>query len=115
MPIIQAKQSSLKQDIPEFSTGDTLKVYQKIREGEKERVQLFEGLVIARHGRQGSDATFTVRRIASGVGVERIFPLHSPNIVKIEVSRKGSVARGKIYYVRNRQDSQPRFRKSKSK
>jgi large subunit ribosomal protein L19 len=103
----------LKKDIPQFSSGDTLKVYQKIKEGDKGRIQVFEGLVISRHAGSGIDATFTIRKIASGVGVERIFPLHSPNIAKLEVVKKGKVTKANIYYVRGKHDNQPRFRKGK--
>ena len=102
-------------DLPEFKVGDTVKVHQRIKEGGKERVQIFEGLVIARKGGTGVNATFMVRKISYGVGVERIYPIHSPNIVKLEVTKPGKVTRAKLYYVRARQDSQPRFRKSKAK
>ncbi|MFN3966327.1 MAG: 50S ribosomal protein L19 [Endomicrobiia bacterium] len=88
-----------KKTFPDFSPGDTIKVYTKIREGDIERIQAFEGIVIRRHGRN-LDETFTVRKISFGVGVERIFPLHSPNIEKIEVIKKGSVRRAKLYYLR---------------
>jgi large subunit ribosomal protein L19 len=115
MIMVEAKTGYLKQDLPDFSSGDTLRVSQKIREGEKERIQVFEGLVIARHGGKGMSATFTVRRIASGVGVERIFPLHSPNIVKLEVAKKGNVRRANIYYVRGRSNNQARQRKTGKK
>jgi len=100
--------------LPDFKPGDTVKVHQRIKEGSKERVQIFEGLVIARKGGTGVNATFMVRKIASGVGVERIYPLHSPNIVKLEVSRPGKVSHAKLYYVREKLDNSPRFRKSKS-
>lgn len=102
-------------DMPKFKPGYTVKVHQKIKEGDKERIQIFEGLVIARKGGTGANATFTVRKIASGVGVERIYPLHSPNIAKLEVVKEGDVRRAKLYYVRGRQDSSPRFRKANSK
>ncbi|MBQ6909739.1 MAG: 50S ribosomal protein L19 [Synergistaceae bacterium] len=86
--------------IPEFRPGDTLKVHVKIKEGTRERIQVFEGIVIARqHG--GLDETFTVRKISNGIGVERIFPLHCPSIDKIEVIRLGKVRRAKLYYLRN--------------
>ena len=89
----------LKSDIPEFRPGDNVKVHVRLKEGEKERIQVFEGLVIARkHG--GISETFTVRKISSGIGVERVFPLHSPSVAKIEVSRRGRVRRAKIYYIR---------------
>jgi large subunit ribosomal protein L19 len=86
-------------DIPDFQPGDTVKVHSKIIEGDKQRIQVFEGVVIARKG-GGSRASFTVRKVSYGVGVERIFPLHSPRIAKIEVVRKGRVRRAKLYYLR---------------
>ena len=92
-------QEYLKTDIPDFRPGDTVKVHVRLREGEKERIQVFEGLVIARkHG--GVSETFTVRKISSGIGVERTFPLHSPIVAKIEVARRGRVRRAKLYYIR---------------
>lgn len=116
MPIVKHITSTQhRTDMPAFKVGQTIKVHQKIQEGDKSRIQIFEGLVIARKGGAGVNATFTVRKIASGVGVERIYPLHSPNIAKLEVVKDGNVSRAKLYYVRGRQDSQPRFRKAKSK
>ena len=91
----------LKTEIPQFGIGDGVKVYVKIVEGEKERVQMFEGTVIARHG-GGISETFTVRRVSYGVGVEKTFPVHSPNLEKIEVFRKAKVRRAKLYYLRSR-------------
>ena len=93
--------SYMKTDIPEFRAGDTVKVHVRIKEGEKERIQVFEGLVIYRHGKEGISATFTVRKMSSGVGVEKIFPLHSPMIAKIEVVRLGKVRRAKLSYIRS--------------
>ncbi len=90
----------LRSDIPDFRAGDTVKVYVKVVEGSRERVQMFEGVVIARSG-GGVRETFTVRRVSYGVGVERTFPLHSPRIEKIEVARRGIVRRAKLYYLRN--------------
>ena len=90
----------LKTDIPDFRPGDTVKVHVRLTEGEKERIQVFEGLVIARkHG--GISETFTVRKVSGSVGVERTFPVHSPSIAKIEVGRRGRVRRAKLYYIRN--------------
>ena len=89
----------MKNDVPEFRAGDTVRVHVRIKEGEKERIQIFEGLVIYRHG-GGISATFTVRKISSGVGVEKIFPVHSPMIAKIEVVRLGKVRRAKLNYLR---------------
>ncbi|PIR97062.1 MAG: 50S ribosomal protein L19 [Candidatus Doudnabacteria bacterium CG10_big_fil_rev_8_21_14_0_10_41_10] len=115
MTIIAERKESLKIGIPDFKTGDTVKVHQKIKEGEKSRIQILEGLVIARKGGSGISASFTVRAIISGVGVERIFPLHSPNIAKIEVTKPGRVRTAKIYYVRKRAGNEPRFKKAKKK
>ena len=94
-------QDSLKSEVPVIEIGDTVKVHVKIREGEKERIQLFEGTVIARKG-SGISEPFTVRRLSYGVGVERVFPLHSPNVAKVEVVRHGRVRRSKLYYLRDR-------------
>ena len=90
----------LKAEKPEVNIGDTVKVHVRIKEGDKERIQVFEGLVIYRHG-GGISSTFTVRKISSGVGVEKIFPLHSPMIAKIEVVRLGKVRRAKLSYIRS--------------
>ncbi|WP_128894262.1 50S ribosomal protein L19 [Longirhabdus pacifica] len=92
-------QEQFRSDIPTFRPGDTLKVYVKVIEGSRERIQLFEGVVIKRRG-SGISATFTVRKISYGVGVERTFPIHSPKIDKIEVARRGKVRRAKLYYLR---------------
>ena len=93
------RQEGLKKGIPVFHPGDTVKVSCKIKEGEKERIQAFEGVVLARRG-HGREATFTVRKISFGVGVERIFPLHSPLVDRIEVLSRGKVRRAKLYYLR---------------
>lgn len=93
-------QEQLRKDVPNFRPGDTLKVYVKVVEGSRERIQLFEGVVIKRRG-GGISETFTVRKISYGVGVERTFPLHSPRIDRIEVARRGKVRRAKLYYLRN--------------
>jgi len=93
--------SSLRAEIPEFNIGDTVKVHVRIKEGEKSRIQLFEGTVIARkHG--GISETFTVRNISHGCGIERVFPLHSPVVEKVVVVRRGKVRRAKLYYLRDR-------------
>lgn len=92
-------QSQLRKDLPSFRPGDTLKVHVKVIEGTRERVQVFEGVVIKRRG-GGISKTFTVRKISYGVGVERTFPLHSPKIDKIDVARRGKVRRAKLYYLR---------------
>ena len=93
--------SSLKSEAPELSIGDTVKVHVKIKEGDKYRIQIFEGTIIAKkHG--GINETFTVRRVAHGCGIERVFPVHSPIIDKVEVVRNGKVRRAKLYYLRDR-------------
>lgn len=97
--IAQIEKSYMKEDIPEFGIGDTVKVHVKIREGDKERLQIFQGTVISRRG-GGTAETFTVRKISAGIGVERIFPLHSPNVSQIERIRQGKVRRAKLYYLR---------------
>jgi len=89
----------LKDDLPTFGPGDTVRVHLRVVEGQKQRIQIFEGVVIARRGSL-SNASFTVRKVSYGVGVERIFPLHSPNIEKIEITRHGKVRRAKLYYLR---------------
>jgi large subunit ribosomal protein L19 len=89
----------IRMDLPSFSAGDTIKVHVKIREGEKERIQVFQGVVISKRN-NGAQSTFTVRKISYGVGVERVFPAHSPFIDQIEVVTKGRVRRAKIYYLR---------------
>ena len=94
-------ESSMKKELPSFSIGDTVKVGVRIREGKTERVQMFEGTVIAIKG-SGISKTFTVRRVSYGVGVERVFPLHSANVDSVEVIRKGKVRRAKLYYLRDR-------------
>ena len=99
--IHEATKEYLKKDLPNFDTGDTLVVSVLVREGNKERVQNFEGVVIGRKSGKSIDATFTVRKISNGIGVERIFPLHSPVISKIDVKRKGKVRRSKLNYLRN--------------
>ncbi|HID95890.1 MAG TPA: 50S ribosomal protein L19 [Candidatus Latescibacteria bacterium] len=91
--------NQIKDDIPEFGPGDTVRVHVRVIEGEKERTQIFQGVVLQRRG-SGISETFTVRRVSGGVSVERIFPLHSPNLVKIEVVQRGRVRRAKLFYLR---------------
>ena len=91
----------MKEDAPQVKIGQTVKVHVKIREGERERIQVFEGTVIARNN-SGIAETFTVRRVSYGVGVERVFPVHSPNVAKVEVVRNGKIRRAKLYYLRDR-------------
>ncbi len=100
MDLVKAvEKEQMRQDIPEFRPGDTVRVNVKVIEGNRERIQAFEGVVIKRRG-SGLNETFTVRRVSYGVGVERCFPVHSPRIDKIEVIRKGRVRRAKLYYLR---------------
>ncbi len=100
---------SLKSDVPAFKIGDGVKVYVKIKEGDKERLQAFIGTVIARDG-GGSTETFTVRRVAFGVGIEKVFPVHSPYIEKIQIERSSRVRRAKLYYLRDRTGKAARLR-----
>jgi large subunit ribosomal protein L19 len=98
LKLVEATQ--MKSDLPVFSPGDTINVHVRVVEGDKERIQQFQGVVIGKHG-AGMNATFTVRKISDGVGVERIFPLHSPRIAKIEKVKEGAVRRAKLYYLRD--------------
>ncbi|MEW5792606.1 MAG: 50S ribosomal protein L19 [Pseudomonadota bacterium] len=98
--IDQLNQEQMRSDIPTFAPGDTLAVHVRVREGDRERIQIFEGLCIARRNR-GFDSSFTVRKISNGEGVERVFPLHSKMIDKVEVKRRGDVRRAKLYYLRD--------------
>lgn len=101
-PLIQEiTKEQLRSDIPDFRAGDTVRVHAKVVEGSRERIQLFEGVVIKRHG-SGISATYTVRKMSSGVGVERTFPLNTPRVEKIDVVRYGKVRRSKLYYLRDR-------------
>lgn len=99
---ISNAQMKAKDAIPQFNIGDTVRVHFRIVEGEKERIQVYEGVVIARKGGEGPNAKFTVRRVAFGEGVERVFPLHSPRVEKVQVTREASVRRAKLYYLRER-------------
>ena len=108
------EEAGIKKDIPDFRIGDQVDVHQRILEGQKERVQVFSGVVIARRG-DGMRATFTVRRIVQGEGVERIIPVHSPKIAKIEVKRTGRVRRAKLYYLRKRVGKATRLRERRVK
>ena len=102
MDLIKAfTQEQMKEEVPAFNIGDTVRIHNKIVEGTKERIQLFEGTVIAKHG-GGISETFTVRRVSYGVGVEKTFPLHSPNVAKVDVIRVAKVRRAKLYYLRDR-------------
>ena len=99
--IKEIEQEQLKESVSEFSVGDTVKVYGKIKEGNRERIQVFEGTVIKRQGGSNRE-TFTVRKTSNGVGVEKTWPLHSPNVEKIEVVRRGKIRRAKLFYLRER-------------
>lgn len=99
--IKEVEKQTMKEGLPNFGPGDTVKVHVKVVEGGRERTQAFEGVVIRRHGSEARE-TFTVRRVTFGIGVERIFPVHSPSISKIEVVKKGRVRRAKLYYLRKR-------------
>ncbi len=102
----------LKSDLPEFGPGDTVKVHVLVKEGDKERSQIFEGVVIGRKG-SGTNETFTVRKISGGIGVERVFPLHSPQIAKIQRVRRGRVRRSKLYYLRELKGKSARIREKR--
>jgi large subunit ribosomal protein L19 len=111
--LLEVESPSLKSDVPVFSPGDSVRVHVKVREGEKERIQVYAGVVIARRG-GGLRETFTVRKISGGIGVERIFPLHSPIIDRIDVERKGSVRRAKLYYLRARKGKAARIEEKRA-
>ena len=108
--VIESEQ--IKTDIPDFNVGDTVRVFVKVVEGSRERLQAFEGFVLKKQG-GGLTETFTVRRVAYGVGVERTFPLHSPRIEKLVVTRKGKVRRAKLYYLRDRQGKAAKVKEKK--
>ncbi len=102
MDLIKAlTNEQLKSEVPELNIGDTVRVHNKIKEGNKERIQMFEGTIIAKRG-GGISATFTVRRVSYGIGVEKTFPIHSPNVEKVDIIRSGKVRRAKLYYLRER-------------
>ena len=114
MDIIEGlEREQMRLDIPDFRPGDTVRVHARIKEGEKERIQVFQGAVIRkRKGRMG--ATFTVRKISYGIGVERIFPLHSPNIDRVEVITRGKVRRGRLYYMRKLRGKAARIKEKRT-
>ena len=103
------EQGTLRRDLPPFRSGDTVRVHVKVKEGEKERIQMFEGVVIRRR-RGGASATFTVRKISYGVGVERIFPIESPTVEKVEIKSRGHVRRSRLYYLRDLRGKKARLR-----
>ena len=110
--IEQLEKENIRLDLPNFSPGDTVKVHVKIKEGEKERIQAFQGVVISKR-KGSSNATFTVRKVSYGIGVERIFPMHSPIIDKIEILTRGRVRRAKIYYLRKLRGKAARIREKR--
>lgn len=112
--IRELEKEQLKSEVPQFNVGDTVRVYNRIKEGTRERVQMFEGVVIKRQN-GGISETFTVRRVASGVGVEKTWPLHSPLVEKIEVVRYGIVRRAKLYYLRDRVGKSAKIKEDISK
>ena len=103
------ERSSRRRDLPPFRSGDTVRVHVKVREGEKERIQVFEGVVLRRRG-GGASASFTVRKVSYGVGVERIFPVESPNVEKVEIKSRGHVRRSRLYYLRDLRGKKARLR-----
>jgi large subunit ribosomal protein L19 len=114
MDVIEAiEREQMRLDMPDFRSGDTVKVHAKIKEGDKERIQVFQGVVIRkRKGKMG--ATFTVRKVSYGIGVERIFPLHSPNIDRVEVISRGKVRRGRLYYMRKLKGKAARIKEKRA-
>ena len=112
VPQIEAIERAQMREVPPFRVGDTIKVHFRIREGDKERVQVFEGVVLRRTG-GGLTATFTVRKVSYGVGVERIFPVHSPRIEKVEIVARGHVRQSRLYYLRELKGKKARLRQSK--
>ncbi len=111
LPQIEAIEKAQERTLPAFRVGDTVNVHFRIREGEKERVQVFKGVIIRRH-KGGAGSTFTVRKVSAGVGVERIFPLHSPRIEKVEITARGHVRRSRLYYLRDLRGKKARLRSS---
>lgn len=110
--IKKLEQATLRADLPDFAAGDNVTVYYKIKEGNKERIQPYQGTVIQRRG-NGATETFTVRKISNGVGVERIFPSHSPLIDKVEINRRGKVRRARIFYLRDRTGKKARIKEKR--
>jgi large subunit ribosomal protein L19 len=109
----QLEQAQLREDLPQFAPGDTVRVLYRVREGDKERIQAFEGVCIGRRG-GGNGATFTVRKISSGIGVERVFPVEAPTVKGVEVVRRGRVRRAKLYYLRNLRGKAARIAEKRS-
>jgi large subunit ribosomal protein L19 len=110
--LFEIQRGGMRTDLPAFQAGDTLKVMVRVREGDKERLQAFEGVCVGRRG-AGKNETFTVRKVSAGVGVERIFPVHSPSLAEIDVVRKGRVRRAKLYYLRRLSGKASRIREKR--
>jgi large subunit ribosomal protein L19 len=110
MKVVEQESAATRKAIPNFRPGDTINVHVKIKEGNKERIQHFEGTVILRHGKGSNGETFTVRKVSNGVGVERIFPILSPSVDKIEIIKTGKVRRAKLYYMKGRQGKAARIK-----
>lgn len=111
--LYELEKEQFREDLPEFGPGDTVRVNYRVREGEKERIQAFEGVCISRRG-SGAGETFMVRKISSGIGVERVFPVHTPNIAGVEVVRRGRVRRAKLYYLRGLRGKAARIREKRT-
>ncbi len=111
--LVEDQYQEVRSTFPEFKAGDTVNVHVKIKEGNKERVQQFQGTVIQRKNKNSNGETFTVRKVSNGIGIERIFPVLSPNIDKIEVIRKGAVRRARLYYLRGRQGKSAKIKEKK--
>lgn len=108
--ILEKFNKEQEKDLPDIRPGDTIKVHQKIKEGDKERIQIFEGLVLARKHGKGINSTITVRKVVDGVGVERVFPVHTPAVAKFEIVRSGKVRRSKLYYLRTAKGKKSRLK-----
>jgi large subunit ribosomal protein L19 len=111
--LVEAEANEVRKSIPDFKAGDNVSVYYKIKEGNKERIQQFQGTVLQRRNPGSNGETFTVRKVSNGIGIERVFPLLSPNIDKIEVTRRGKVRRARLFYLRGRQGKAARIKEQK--
>jgi large subunit ribosomal protein L19 len=111
--VIEEEANEVRQNMPDFKAGDNITVHYKIKEGSKERIQLFQGTVLQRRNPGTNGETFTVRKVSNGIGIERVFPLLSPNIDKIEITRKGKVRQARLYYLRGRQGKAARIKERK--
>lgn len=111
--IRKVETQGMRDDVPAFRPGDTVRVHQRVVEGDKERIQIFEGVVVSRRGSRNNES-FTVRKVSYGIGVERVFPVHSPHIDRIEVARQGRVRRAKLYYLRERRGKSARIKEKRT-